>query len=461
MSTGGSSEDVLRIIADAIEDARDGQLDSERLGAVRQLLLSDPAARRYYLLVNELNHQMATAIFLPAQLENAEPDRNRLSESAPAVRHFGRAAYPATAAALLVACVLGALLWNGLLESPQPVAAALEQASGIVHVTDAGAVTRVATPGTELRSGDTIRTQGASGSVVIVYLDGTRISLAGNTSLTFSGSKKKRMLLHGGTLSASVVPQPTGEPMIVATPQDEVQVLGTTFSLEVGQGETELSVRSGRVKVTRLGDGKSLEVVAGQRAVSSAAQLALTKIPIMADTWSEDFEEGLPEDWEIGKFDGTNLPPGSSGAVRAVSDATKAGGPVSIATQCRWTDGLFAVHDDSHLHITLKIRSPGWFNILILTRTEDGDPLTFAGNYIFDRQVWFGQPGDWGTVTIPLSDFRPLPPAKADFENAVPFQVLLSSPDKDRGLVVDRIWVTRGGPGVVESKNLKPNKQGK
>jgi hypothetical protein len=31
----------------------------------------------------------------------------------------------------------------------------------------------------------------------------------------------------------------------------------------------------------------------------------------------------------------------------------------------------------------------------------------------------------------------------------IPFLVLFSS-DNDRGLVIDRIWVTRGGPGTVE-----------
>lgn len=460
MSTESSPVDLQRTIADAIEDARDGQLEPERLEAVRQLLLTSSDARRYYLLVNELNHHVASAIFLPTQAQATLPAGDRLLEAAPQFRRLGKERFLAGAAALLVACMLGALLWNGLREAPQPIVATLEQTSGTVHVTDRGTVTHGVKQGAEIRTGDTIRTPGTSSSAVLTYPDGTRLSLAGNTSLTFSGSTQKRMLLHSGTLSASVVPQLPEKPMVVATPQDEVQVLGTVFSLEVAEGETKLSVRSGRVKLTRLRDGKSLEVSTGQRALSSAAQLALAKIPVTADAWSEDFEQGLPEDWGVGKFEGVNLLAGSSGAVRAVPDATTPGGPVSITTQSRWTDGLFAVHDDTHLHITLKMQSPGWFNILLLTRTADGDPPTFAGNYIFDRPVWFGKPGAWGTVSIPLSEFRPLPPAPAGFKNAVPFQVLLSSPDKDRGLVVDRIWITRGGPGVVVTQDLKPSKQG-
>jgi hypothetical protein len=97
---------------------------------------------------------------------------------------------------------------------------------------------------------------------------------------------------------------------------------------------------------------------------------------------------------------------------------------------------------------------PGWCNILILTRTADGDPPRFAGNHIYDNWVWFGEPGEWATVSIPLSSFRPLPPSRDAFENAIPFQLVFSAPGRDIGLDIDRVWVTRGGPGTVEVKNL-------
>src|SRR5690606_30731910 len=108
------------------------------------------------------------------------------------------------------------------------------------------------------------------------------------------------------------------------------------------------------------------------------------------------------------------------------------------------------VHKDSHLHVTLTMREPGWINILALTKT-DTMPPSFSSNYIFDEAGWWPmKPGEWRTVTIPLSKFRPLPPGRGFFENAIPFQLLFSSPAADRGLLIDRVWVTRGGPGTVE-----------
>jgi hypothetical protein len=145
-----------------------------------------------------------------------------------------------------------------------------------------------------------------------------------------------------------------------------------------------------------------------------------------------------------------DLPSGARAAVQAVAVASKQGTPFEIATAEQWTYGLFSVHDDSHLHVTFKMQNPDWFNILILTKTADADPPLFAGNYIFDEPGWWPQePGAWRTVTIPLKRFRPLPPSRASFQNAIPIQVLFSSPEADRGLVIDRIWVTRGGTGKV------------
>ncbi len=40
------SRDIERLIADAIEDARDGELDENRLAEVRELLASSSDARR-------------------------------------------------------------------------------------------------------------------------------------------------------------------------------------------------------------------------------------------------------------------------------------------------------------------------------------------------------------------------------------------------------------------------------
>jgi hypothetical protein len=66
---------------------------------------------------------------------------------------------------------------------------------------------------------------------------------------------------------------------------------------------------------------------------------------------------------------------------------------------------------------------------------------------------WPPKAGEWRTVTIPLTQFqrkrdgmfRDEPPVVGE----VAYSVSISATEPDRGLVIDRIWVTRGGPGEV------------
>jgi len=442
--------EATRVVADALEDAHDGPLDPERLAHVRELLRSSPQARRYYLQANALSAHLAAH----GRVSIADNSATNAGQSGRLLRR-PRAALVAGSLLALVAVavtawILSAVNANRQIANAPGTLAWLEGIHGTVTVTDAGMVSRIAEASDALSSGDTVRTKGALSTAVLKYADGTRVSLVGETSLTLSGNQQKQIVLHGGTLIAAVAPQASDRPMLVATPQDEVRVVGTAFSLDVTPVATDLSVNEGVVRLTRLRDRQSVEVLAGQRVVSNAAALSWEEIPTVPDEWGEDFENGLPENWDLGQFTAVDLPDGSRGAVKAVRDVSMSEGSTGIATAAAWTHGLFAVHEDTHLHFTLKMRDPGWFNILLLTRTAGDGPPTFAGNYIFDKPIWSKRPDAWSTVTIPLSQFRPLAPAPEGFADVLPFQLLFSSPERDRGLVIDRVWVTRGGPGVVQ-----------
>lgn len=265
------------------------------------------------------------------------------------------------------------------------------------------------------------------------------------------------MVVHGGTLFASVTPQQQGKPLMVLTPQDKIEVLGTRFSLKATASETEVAVSEGRIRLTRLSDGKSVEVAARQRAVSNPQTIAVVaESPELPEQWSEDFEDGLPADWGTGKFVADGLPPGSRGAVGAVRVLEQEKVLYSIATRTAWTQGLFKVHDDTHLHFTFRMQHPRWFIVLLSTRTVAGDPPAFASNYVHDAIPWHeAKPGTWYTVSIPLRQFRRLSGGKQAFAGEVPFQVLFSSEEPDRGLAIDRVWVTRGGPNRVEIKPVE------
>ncbi|MEQ8784993.1 MAG: FecR family protein [Pirellulaceae bacterium] len=442
--TDDAQRDLQRTIADALEDSLDGPLEPRRLASIRALLETSPAARRYYLEANELTHALS---FEKPQA----PSREALSSTTAGSRWLPIASAALVAAMMLVAVGVFQFGRDQRLAA-SPAIATIHQFQGQGTVTSADAAIRNLADNLEIRSGDTIRTQGAVSSAVLAYRDGSRVSLVSDSSLTTTDDGQKSVVLHGGTMFASIVPQPNGRPLIVATPQDRVQAPGADFSLDATAGRTDMSVRQGRLRLTRLSDGQSVEVPAGRRVVSSAAApLVVAEIPETPPQWSEDFEAGLPARWHQGRLVADALPPGSRGAVKAVEVESDQGRRSQIVSQEAWTHGLFAAHRDSHLHFTLKMQQSGWFNILILTKTADGDSPAFAGNYIFDQPVWFDRrPGAWGTVTIPLSKFRPLPPSPDAIESVVPIQILFSSPDQDRGLVIDRVWVTRGGPGEIE-----------
>jgi hypothetical protein len=63
--------DVECLIADAIEDARDGELDENRLAEVRELLTTSPDARRAYLRYNQFSRMLSAEELPPLASEDA------------------------------------------------------------------------------------------------------------------------------------------------------------------------------------------------------------------------------------------------------------------------------------------------------------------------------------------------------------------------------------------------------
>ncbi|MCI0460415.1 MAG: sigma-70 family RNA polymerase sigma factor [Gemmataceae bacterium] len=192
------------------------------------------------------------------------------------------------------------------------------------------------------------------------------------------------------------------------------------------------------------------EVVRPERAAADAQPPIVPPV-----VWEEDFENGLPKDCS-GRFVQDGLPRGSRGAAAAVRmDRGTEGVFFQIATPKLWDQGLFAVQNDSHFHFTFKMDRPGWMNVFLIAR-HGGHKGQHSGNYLFnDPHFWPRQPGQWRTLSIPFAQFRRAgsgqgPPPSA---TEVPYMVLFSSL-ADRGLVIDRMWVTRGGPGVVQCQDV-------
>jgi hypothetical protein len=173
--------------------------------------------------------------------------------------------YPLAVAATLLAAI-GIAYWNSRSPEPtRPPLAVIEHSVGQVFVI-ANGVRSAAAAGSSLFSGQGLEVSGDEASAEIVYSDGTRLELDGDTVVTeFTGgdSLGKRVVIAEGNLRADVAKQSPGLPMVLKTANAEVVVLGTKFDLSSRTQATYVETAEGAVRLTRAGDGRSIEVPAG------------------------------------------------------------------------------------------------------------------------------------------------------------------------------------------------------
>lgn len=356
-----------------------------------------------------------------------------------------------------------------------PPVRAPDSVACIVHVT--GEVTRATLPGaqdaravavkTEIHSGEVLRTVGPGSFAVLEFSDGTVFAVAGDTELVCTvANGDRRVVVTRGDLMAQVKSRPGEISMVIETPVAEAEILGTKLSLFASSDLTELDVQEGEVRVTRRSDGRFIKVRTGEYVLASAdSDLATQPLSNTTSLWEEDFEKGLPRRWMAGRLIHESLPSGSFGAVRAVPRRGVQGdpdGPFRIATAREWARGLFRVEEDTHLNFTYKLRFRGGFHIRLNTNADPMDPST-ANTYEYRsralRQVTRDQ---WRTVTVPLSDFSRMngdrfvgPSADPPIVGNSVIMIGFGSPFGDRGfrdpgLVIDRIWITRGAAQSAE-----------
>jgi len=140
--------------------------------------------------------------------------------------------------------------------------AVLDRLEGEAMILDAGGRTP-AKAGMPLASG-----QGVQSSVraVVKFADKSTVELGAATTLCecSQGPGGKRLRLEAGLLAADVAKQGGGSVFLITTPQAEVTVVGTKFSVACSADSTRVDVREGRVRVSRVSDGASVEVGAEQ-----------------------------------------------------------------------------------------------------------------------------------------------------------------------------------------------------
>ena len=158
-----------------------------------------------------------------------------------------------------------------------------------------------ATAGMELRRGDELVVPpsapapgGPDGAgAVLTLADATRAAVGPDTEVAIGAvladeSGAADLELRSGFLSVESAERPAGDPLHVRTPEADVAVRGTRFTVAAGRRKTHLRVSSGRVSVRRLSDGATAEVGAGCRSTvgEGAARRASRAEPGACWSWS-------------------------------------------------------------------------------------------------------------------------------------------------------------------------------
>lgn len=293
-----------------------------------------------------------------------------------------------------------------------------------------------------LQPGDRLQT-GRGGAATIQLLDQTRIQIRPESEVIVHPPSTGGIRVASGSISAKVAPQSPRNPLTFFLPHAEVQVLGTELELLSLPEQSDVAVQEGKVQVTRISDGSKKLVSTGQfLPVTKSEPLSVVNWPRPADEWSVDFERGVPVGWQGHQLD-HSLPNDSRGGIKSAPVQENLQVIQKIQSPLD-PSGLFFWHEDSLLHLRFKVQPPGWFHIYLRARTyEDPQPvLTYC--YV-DLNLWQTQPGEWRTVSIPLSEFRAQNYRQDKPElGRIPLQIFFRGESENNGFMIDRIWVTRG-----------------
>jgi hypothetical protein len=275
------------------------------------------------------------------------------------------------------------------------VEARFERVQGTVYaLSDEGRI--VASSGQILLSGHGVQTGAGDSRAVIRYHDGTRLDIGMGSTVSLLDYRRgeertgpsaggKGVFVVEGELTAEVVRQPARQPMILATPQAEVRVLGTRLLLSVTSAATQVEVREGRVQLVRRADGTAADVAAGQFAVA-AEGVALAAKPVLS---AEGLRLWLKLDEACGIMAIDSSGNGNHGILK--------GGP-------KWGEGRFGagllldVHDSIRVRGTPSLKPAAQAAVSVWVRpgpidSGGSDVVSMGDSYALrvlrDGNVWF------------------------------------------------------------------------
>jgi ferric-dicitrate binding protein FerR (iron transport regulator) len=372
------------------------------------------------------------------------------------------------AACVAVAIVAGVLFYpNGtgstVEAAPQP---RLQQATGDVTLVAFDGRSRSIVPGTRIEPGDTITTTGES-SATVSWDDNARITLTRDASLTWPTDESDMVKLNSGLALVDRSSPGASKPVVFVTQHATVELPDTNCVLATSDRQTDVTVQRGKVLMTCAGR-RAVEVSKGQCGVTKGQTVELRKGSATPDTWSEDFESGLPEEWKSGELATDNLPQGCRGAVRTQKSRDENGDAChQIWTCSQWEHGLAVVHEDTCLNFVYRFKKADTVQVLTLLRSPSPDsPVqevqVLKPSDVPDDEQWWKIPSHkWYTVSIPLSRLSNPESRKQPTTSSIATAFNFRPQNHACGLVIDRMWLARGTSQKIVFKPLETNDEEK
>jgi ferric-dicitrate binding protein FerR (iron transport regulator) len=256
--------------------------------------------------------------------------------------------------------------------------------------------------------GGTLESMDSDSWVELAFVDGTRVTVSGQSLLTVSDFGQKELHLRRGVFSADVAKQPDGKPMRIITPSAEAKVLGTQLNIVAAPFSTRLTVNEGRVRVTRLADGSTQDVPADHLVIAEIERnkdFTLMRQNEATDQWRPT----LPDDMTYGKWQSGIA--ADAGAVRAAPilwrESEEEEQVLLYLAAMKATS-----KDASHVMITDKtvFRVRGRLGLkhgVLFGLTTHHAKGGFAGKYLAGREVEATKgPGGVFEIELPIAHFR-------------------------------------------------------
>jgi ferric-dicitrate binding protein FerR (iron transport regulator) len=420
----------------------DGRLTEAESKELQTHLKSSPQARDLFLKYNQLDaslRQIAdvsdppTKALIPNTSLAPEPiaihaQANSATQASQASR-FRLRAYWLAAFATCVLLLL-AFTWLRPTFDEQAKIATITGLSGPIRWTgDGGRVSNELSVDQPL-SGGTIDGLSPESWFELQFNDGSKLTLSGNSMLTFADDGQKILHLKSGKLSARVEEQPPNQPMLIHTRSAKLTILGTSFDVEAGLPSTEVQVSEGTVRVARTSDGQSIDVPAQHRVVAAADRaLKREAVPDLVQEWKSRIEMGPSEAFGFGEWLRPSLE--DPAMLRAVAFVPEEAPSVVIyLTGMGVTtrdDSSVQVSENAVFEVRGRMHFPTDLYLGVLVHHLNGE---FAGKFLATCAVEHSEDGKF-TASARIDDFF-LDPSMQSYKGKLP-----SSP---QDLIIRGIW---------------------